>query len=59
MGFDQISDFFEKSREKLKKEHDSMIAQIKEEISSIKRKALSKITVINISSFSAQLNFRD
>jgi hypothetical protein len=42
MGFDQISDFFGKSREKLKKEHDSMIAQIKEKISSIKRKALSK-----------------
>jgi len=43
MGFDQISDFFEKSREKLKKEHDSMIEMIKEEISSIKKKALSKI----------------
>jgi hypothetical protein len=42
MGFDQISDFFEKSREKLKKEHVSMIGHIKEEISSIKRKALSK-----------------
>ena len=43
MGFDQIADFFEKSREKLKKEHDSMIFQIKEEISSIRRKALSKV----------------
>lgn len=43
MGFDQIADFFEKSRDKLKKEHDSMIVQIKEEISSIKRKALSKV----------------
>ncbi len=43
MGFDQISDFFEKSREKLKKEHDSMIGMIKEDISSIKKKALSKI----------------
>ena len=43
MGFDQIADFFEKSREKLKKEQDSMISQIKEEISSIRRKALSKI----------------
>ena len=43
MGFDQISGFFEKSREKLKKEHDSMIAQIKVEISSIRKKALSKI----------------
>jgi len=43
MGFDQISDFFEKSREKLKKEHDSMIEMIKDEISAIKKKALSKI----------------
>ncbi len=42
MGIDQISEFFEKSRGKLKKEHDSMIAQIKEEFSSIKKKALSK-----------------
>ncbi len=43
MGFDQISSFFERSREKLKKEYDSMIVQIKEEISSIRKKALSKI----------------
>ena len=29
MGFEQISDFFEKSREKLKKEHDSLKAHDK------------------------------
>ena len=29
MGFDQVADFFEKSREKLKKEHDSMIVSNK------------------------------
>ena len=43
MGFDQISEFFEKSREKLKKEHDSLKEMINQEISSVKKKALSKI----------------
>ncbi len=43
MGINQISDFFEKSREKLKKEHDSVIEKIKEEIASLKKKALSNI----------------
>jgi hypothetical protein len=33
----------EKSREQLKKEHDAKIAEIKEEIQSIKKKALSKL----------------
>ena len=54
MGFDQIADFFEKSREKLKKEHDSMIVQIKEEISSIKTESALKNTEITISSFNAK-----
>lgn len=42
MGFDQISDFFEKSREKVKKEHDSLTEMLKQETSSVKKKALSK-----------------
>jgi len=43
MGFEQISDFFEKSREKLRKEHDSLAEVIKQEIASAKKKALSKV----------------
>ncbi|HTH21986.1 MAG TPA: hypothetical protein VL854_07190 [Nitrososphaeraceae archaeon] len=43
MGFDKISDFFEKSREKVKKEHDSLTEMLKQETSSVKKKALSKI----------------
>jgi hypothetical protein len=43
MGVDQITGLFEQSREKLKKDHDAKIAEIKGEIQSIKKKALSKL----------------
>jgi hypothetical protein len=43
MGVDQITDLVEQSREQLKKDRDAKIAEIKEEIQSIKKKALSKL----------------
>jgi hypothetical protein len=38
-----ISNHFEKSKEELKAEHDSMVQKIKEEVAASKRKALSKV----------------
>ena len=38
-----ISNHFEKSKEELKAEHDSMVQKIKEEVVASKRKALSKV----------------
>ena len=43
MGIDEISELFEQSREQLKKDREAMIAEIKEEIQSKKKKALSKL----------------
>jgi len=43
MGVDQISELYEKSREKLRKEHNSLAEVIKQKIASAKKKALSKI----------------
>jgi hypothetical protein len=43
MGVDPITELFEQSREQLKKDRDAKIAEIKEEIQSIKKKALSKL----------------
>lgn len=43
LGVDQITELFEQSREQLKKDRDAKIAEIKEEIQSIKKKALSKL----------------
>ena len=43
MTQDMISSHFEKARAMLKSEHDLMIQKIKEEISQIRQKALSKI----------------
>jgi hypothetical protein len=40
---DDISGYFEKAKVQLKSEHDSMVQRIKEEISSSKRRALSKV----------------
>jgi hypothetical protein len=36
------SDYFEKSKEQLKAEHDSMVQEIKDNIAASKRKAMSK-----------------
>lgn len=38
-----ISKHIEKARSQIKDEHDSMVKSIKEEISSAKRKAMSKV----------------
>jgi hypothetical protein len=43
MGVDEITELFEQSREQLKKDREAMIAEIKKEIQSIKKKALSKL----------------
>lgn len=40
---DDISIYFEKAKEQLKSEHDSMVQKIKEEVNAGKRKALSKV----------------
>jgi hypothetical protein len=40
---DDISAYFEKAKEQLKSEHDSMAQKIKEEVAASKRKALSKV----------------
>jgi hypothetical protein len=42
MAISQIAELFEASRLQLKKEHELKVAQIKEDIASIKKKALSK-----------------
>ena len=43
MGVDEITELFEQSREQLKKDREAMIAEIKKESQSIKKKALSKL----------------
>ena len=43
MSDDIIASHFEKSRARLKVEHDSMVQKIKEEIQNSKKKTLTKI----------------
>lgn len=38
-----ISTYFEKAKDELKSEHESMVRQIREEVNASKRKALAKI----------------
>ena len=42
MDSDIISEYFKKSKQNLQSEHDSMVENVKKDISSYKKKALSK-----------------
>jgi hypothetical protein len=44
VGVEEITDLFEQSRGHLKRDGDAKIAEIKEEIQSIKKKALSQLS---------------
>jgi hypothetical protein len=48
MDGDIISEHFKKSKQNLQSEHDLMVENVKNDISSYKKKALSKISFVNI-----------
>jgi hypothetical protein len=43
MDSDIISEYFKKSKQNLQSEHDSMVENVKKDISSSKKKALSNV----------------
>lgn len=43
MDSDIISEYFKKSKQNLQSEHDSMVENVKKDISSCKKKALSNV----------------
>jgi len=59
MEADIIAEYFKKSKQNLQSEHDSMIQDVKQEISSYKKKAISKAWDISLNQYQVLKHFNN